>query len=124
LPEHTWKPGGVLFYNTTGSDDVIATALTVYPYSLRFLNALAVSDSPLVFDRVRWRADLLNYVIDGKSAIDANDPTQMKKLDEIIRIPEDPTGRTLNSVENDDQLRRRLQNRLIITDDNMGLEWR
>jgi len=118
------EPGGVLLYNTTGSDDVIATALTVYPYSLRFVNALAVSDSPLVFDRVRWRADLLNYVIDGKPVIDANDPKQMKKLDEIIRIPEDPTGRTLNSVENDDQLRRRLQNRLIITDDNMGLEWR
>ena len=48
----------------------------------------------------------------------------MKKLDEIIAIPEDPTGRTLNSVENNRQLRSRLQNRLIITDDNMGLEWR
>ena len=118
------EPGGVLFYNTTGSDDVIATALRVYPYALRFVNAVAVSDSPLVFDRVRWRAVLLNYVIDGKHAIDANDPKQMKKLAEIIGIPEDPTGRTLNSVENNNQLRSRLQNRLIITDDNMGLEWR
>jgi len=27
-------------------------------------------------------------------------------------------------VENNNQLRSRLQNRLIITDDNMGLEWR
>jgi len=118
------KPGGVLFYNTTGSDDAIATALAVYPYALRFVNSVAVSDSPLVFDRVRWRAVLLNYVIDGKHVIDANDPKQMKKLDEIIGIPEDATGRTLNSVENNNQLRSRLQNRLIITDDNMGLEWR
>jgi hypothetical protein len=85
---------------------------------------VAVSDAPLVFDRVRWRAVLLNYVIDGKHVINTNDPEQMKKLDEIIAIPEDPTGRTLNSVENDRQLRSRLQNRLIITDDNMGLEWR
>jgi spermidine synthase len=117
------EPGGVLFYNTTGSDDAIATALTVYPYALR-LNSVAVSDSPLVLDRVRWRAVLLNYVINRKHVIDASDPKQMQKLDEIIGIPEDPTGRTLSSVENNDQLRSRLQKRLIITDDNMGLEWR
>jgi len=118
------EPGGMLFYNTTGSDDVIATAIAVYPYAWRLVNAVAVSDSPIVFDRVRWRAALLNYVIDGKHVIDASDQQQMKKLDEIIGIPEDPTGRTLNSVENNNQLRSRLQNRLIITDDNMGLEWR
>ncbi len=118
------KPGGVLFYNTTGSEDVIATAFEVYPYALRFVNCIAVSDSPLVFDRARWRAVLLNYVIDGKRVIDPSDPTQLKKLEEIVDIPEDPTGRKLNSVENNDQLRKRLQNRLIITDDNMGVEWR
>jgi hypothetical protein len=114
----------MLFYNTTGSDDVIATAIAVYPYAWRLVNAVAVSDSPIVFDRMRWRAALLNYVIDGKHVIDASDQQQMKKLDEIVGIPEDPTGRTLNSVENNNQLRSRLQNRLIITDDNMGLEWR
>jgi spermidine synthase len=93
------KPCGVLFYNTTGSDDVIATALAVYPYAFRFVNAVVVSDSPLVFERVGWRAALLNYIIDGKHVIDASDQQQMKKLDEIIGIQEDPTGRTLNSVE-------------------------
>jgi spermidine synthase len=118
------RPGGVLFYNTTGSEDVMATALAVYPYALRFVNCIAVSDSPLVFDRERWREVLLNYVIDGKRVIDASDPTQLNKLDEIVEIPEDPTGRKPNSVENNDQLRKRLKNRKIITDDNMGLEWR
>jgi hypothetical protein len=91
---------------------------------LRFVNCIAVSDSPLVFDRERWREVLLNYVIDGKRVIDASDPTQLNKLDEIVEIPEDPTGRKPNSVENNDQLRKRLKNRKIITDDNMGLEWR
>ena len=118
------NPGGVLFYNTTGSEDVMATALSVYPYVLRFVNCIAVSDSPVVFDRERWRANLLSYVIDGKHVIDASDPTQMTRLEEIVGIPDDPTGRTLVSFENDDQLRGRLQNRLIITDDNMGTEWR
>lgn len=118
------EPGGVLFYNATGSEDAIATALTVYPYAVRLVNSVAVSDSPLVFDRVRWRASLLDYVIDGKHVIDTQDPKQLKKLDEIVGIPEDPTGRRFYSVEENDHLRRRLQKRLIITDDNMGLEWR
>jgi spermidine synthase len=118
------NPGGVLFYNTTGSEDVMATALSVYPYAMRFVNCIAASDSPLLFDRERWRAALLSYVIDGKHVIDAGDPNQMKALEEIVGIPDDPTGRTMLSFETNDQLRSRLQNRLIITDDNMGTEWR
>ncbi len=117
------NPGGVLFYNTTGSEDVVATGLAVYPYAVRFLNCLAVSDSPIAFDRTRWRAVLLDYVIDGKHVIDANDPKQMARLDEIVNIKEDPTGQQPFSIENNDQLRKRLQGRLIITDDNMGTEW-
>jgi spermidine synthase len=118
------KPGGVLFYNATASEDVIATALAVYPYALRFVNSIAVCDSPLILDRARWRAVLLNYVIDGKRVIDPSDPTQLDELNQIVNIPDDPTGRNLSSVENNDELRKRLQNRRIITDDNMGLEWR
>jgi spermidine synthase len=118
------EPRGVLFYNTTSSDDAVATALSVYPYALRILNCVAVSDSALVFDRERWRTVLLSYMIDGKHVVDASDPKQLQELDEIVGIPEDPTGRRLNSIETNDQLRNRLRNRLIITDDNMGLEWR
>jgi spermidine synthase len=116
--------GGVLFYNITGSDEAMATGLEVYPYALRFVSCLAVSDSPIIFDRARWKAVLLSYVIDGKHVIDSNDPKQMAKLDEIVNINEDPTGRQPFSIESDDQLRKRLQGRLIITDDNMGVEWR
>jgi len=118
------KPGGVLFYNTTGSDDVLATGLSAFPYGLRIANALAVSDSPLVLNRARWKAALLAYVIDEKPVVDISDPQQLTKLDEIVDIPEDPSGGLLYSVENNDQLRARLKNRLLITDDNMGLEWR
>lgn len=116
--------GGVFFYNTTGSEDVMATGLAAYPYALRFLNCLAVSDSPIVFDRARWKAILLSYSIDGKHVIDSHDPKQMARLDEVVNIKEDPTGLQPFSIENDSQLRKRLQGRLIITDDNMGVEWR
>src|SRR5437764_1948859 len=95
--------GGVFFYNTTGSDDAIATGLSVFPYGLRIVNALAVSDSPLVLDRTRWKAVLLRYVVDGKPVIDATDRIELKELDEIVNIPEDPTGRVSPSVENNDQ---------------------
>jgi predicted membrane-bound spermidine synthase len=118
------NPGGVFFYNTTGSDDAIATGLSVFPYGLRIVNALAVSDAPLGLDRARWRTVLLSYVIDGKRVVDTNDPEQLKKLDELVNLPENPPERGFNSVETNDQLRRRLQNRPIITDDNMGSEWR
>jgi spermidine synthase len=116
--------GGVLFYNTTGSEDVMATGLTVYPYALRFVHCLAVSDSPIEFDRTRWKAVLLRYVIDSKHVIDSNDPQQMARLDEVVSVKEDPTGRQAYSIENEHQLRQRLQGRTIITDDNMITEWR
>src|SRR5262249_10232918 len=45
--------GGVYYYNTTGSDDVVATGLSVFPYGLRVANFLAVSSSPLTVDKQR-----------------------------------------------------------------------
>jgi spermidine synthase len=115
---------GVFFYNTTGSDDVMATGMSVFPYALRFSRCLAVSDSPIPFDRDRWKSVLLEYAIDGKRVVDAHDPQQMSQLDELVNIKDDPSGAEDLSVEFDDQLRRRMKGRLIITDDNMGLEWR
>jgi spermidine synthase len=118
------KPGGVFFYNTTGSDDAIATGLSVFPFGLRVVNALAVSDSPLVLDRSRWKAVLLNYVIDGKHVVDAGDPGQVEKLDEVVNLPDKAPANGFRFIETNSELRRRMVNRLIITDDNMGLEWR
>src|SRR5262249_26338564 len=120
------KSNGVFFYNTTNSDDVVATGLAAFPHALRVFNGLALSDSPLMFDRERWRSVLLSYVIDGKHIIDGNDPQQVKRLDQIINVIESAPSGDWNSIETNDQMRTRLQrrNNLIITDDNMGLEWR
>jgi predicted membrane-bound spermidine synthase len=121
------RPHGVFFYNTTGSDDVVATGLAVFPYALRVYNAVALSDSPLVFDRERWKSVLLNYTIDGKRVVDANNPAQMKRLDGIVNVADGPplVGEG-ESIEGNDEMRRRLRDRrsVIVTDDNMGLEWR
>jgi len=119
-------PKGVFFYNTTYSDDVAATGLSVYPYALRIVNCLALSDSPIVFDRERWKSILLTYSIDGKRVIDPDDPRQMKKLEDIVNIRKaSPTDAGM-SIEENDEIRRRLKDRqnVIITDNNMGVEWR
>jgi hypothetical protein len=71
--QHHLNPGGVFFYNPTGSKEVMATGLAVYPYGLRFLNFLVVSDSPIVFDREPWKRALLGYAIDGEKVIDPKD---------------------------------------------------
>ena len=102
----------------------MATGLAVYSHGLRFLNCIAVSDSRITFDRARWRAVLLSYAIDGKHVVDPSDPAQEARLEEVVNIKEDPTGRQAFSIETDEQLRNRLQGRLIITDDNMGVEWK
>jgi spermidine synthase len=118
--------GGVLFYNTTWSDDVMATGVAVYPYALRFFNCLTLSDSPITFDAARWRSILLNYSIDGSRIINPQDAAQMKRLDEIVNISHAAPLVAGNSIEDNDEIRQRLkgQQTLIITDDNMGLEWR
>jgi hypothetical protein len=120
------RPAGVFFYNTTHSEDVIATGLAVFPYGLRVCNALALSDSPLVFDRQRWKSVLLSYRIDGKPVVNENSLEQMKRLDALVNITDAPPVGEWESIETNDEMRQRLRKRdnLIITDDNMGLEWR
>jgi spermidine synthase len=120
------RPNGVFFYNTTWSDDVAATGLASYPYALRVFNCLALSDSPLVFDRVRWKSVLLSYIIDGRRVINRDNPEHMKKLNQIVGVRDAAPLVAWASIETDEEIRRRLKGRnsLIITDDNMGLEWR
>jgi spermidine synthase len=119
------NPGGVYYYNTTSSDDVVATGLRVYPYGLRVFNFLVVSDSPIQVDRERWMAILRQYKIDGRLVFDPNRGeseatlASYRKLGDSVTQP--PTER---GMESSASLNARLGQRLIITDDNMGWEWR
>ena len=117
--------GGIFYYNTTGSDDVLATGLHVFPYGLRVLNFLAVSDSPIQIHQTRWMQILKEYRVDGKLVFDLKNPKstetlqRYKKLADSINQPQNAEG-----IENSASFRSRLGKRLIITDDNMGWEWR
>lgn len=117
------RRGGVYYYNTTGSDDAVGTGLAVFPYGLRIVNFLAVSDVPVVVDKQRWGEVLRRYTIDGSRVFDG--PKGEKTLQtylgfaDTVNQPPTPVG-----IESSDSIRARLKSPLIITDDNMGWEWR
>jgi spermidine synthase len=119
------SPAGIYYYNTTGSDDVVATGLSVFPYGLRVLNFLAVSDSPIKFDLERWFATLPGYSIDGKSVFDPRSAESAKVLRRYVLLADSLTKPpTPDGLEDAGSMRQRIKNPLIITDNNMGWEWR
>ena len=92
------NPGGVYFYNTTSSEDVVATGLRVFPYGLRVVNFLAVSDSPIAFDKERWMSILRQYRIDDQKVFDSDRPeskatlVRYMALADSVRQPPTPKG--------------------------------
>jgi spermidine synthase len=117
------KPGGLFFYNTTGSDAVQITGATVFPYGLRMDDFLALSDSPMTVDRERWRSVLMAYTIDGKPVFDAAQPGDMKTLNGILEYTNVVAEFRPDTMENIATVRQRLQGKRLVTDDNMGTEW-
>ena len=119
-------PGGVLFYNTTGSPEVLMTGVTVFPYGLRVGNFLALSDSPIVVNSDRLEKKLRDYRIDGKLVFDLENPEASARFHELIAMTHRfNTDDSLNhpSMEYADSIRARCRSSRIITDDNMGTEW-
>jgi spermidine synthase len=119
------KQGGVFYYNTTTSDDVLATGLAVFPYGLRVINFLAVSDSPFVPDVDRWMSILREYRIDGEQVFDPARPRSELVL-EAYRALANTLSQPpkMMGMEGTGSMRARLGRRYIITDDDMGWEWR
>jgi spermidine synthase len=126
IREHL-RVGGVAYYNTTGSGEVQLTAATVYPYALRLAGFIAVSDSPIVFDRARLRSTLEAYRIDGRPVFDLSRAEDRTRLDQIASLSEsmsqDPNLERNSVLEDRASLLRRLKGMRLITDDNMGTEW-
>ena len=122
------KPGGVEYYNTTWSGEALLTGATVFPNALRIGNFLAVSDSPIAFDTERLRSVLSTYRIDGRAVFDLTKPEDRSALERIVSLPSDPgrddNGKLVPVMEERMSLLQRLKGMRLITDDNMGTEWR
>jgi len=121
------KAGGVLYYNTTGSGRVQLTGATVFPYALRISNFLAVSDSPIHFDRSTLKADLAAYRINGHPMFDLSRSEDQACLESMVALSEsdhEPDhGSPDRTIEYRASLLHRLSDTRLITDNNMGTEW-
>jgi hypothetical protein len=118
------NPGGIYYFNTTESNETMATALSVFPHGIRVINFLGVSDSPIPFDTDLWLSILLRYRLEGHALFD---PLDLKS--QRVLLAYRALGTTLGQpprffgLESGESLRNRLGKLRLITDDNMGLEW-
>jgi len=118
------NPGGIYYFNTTESAETMATAMHIFPYGLRVINILAVSDSPIRVDTVRWIDTLRQYKIDDRFLFDPADALAQQTLTEYVRfansinLPPVQVG-----LEGSDSLRKKYSRDRLITDNNMGREW-
>jgi spermidine synthase len=122
------KPNGIFFYNTTGSTRVQRTACLAFPYGARFTNHMVVSSSPIAWDFGRWRRVLEAYRIDGRPVIDASRVEDLQALDKLIAHEADllpsATPSDTKMIESCADILVRSADKGVVTDDNMGTEWR
>jgi spermidine synthase len=119
------NPGGVHYYNTLDFPDVLLTGATVFPYALRVCNFMALSDSPITVDKERWRRVLLEYKLDGQPVFNPAAPLDRATLDEFLSLADiKGPSRVGFAMEYADGIRQRSRGAPLITDDDMGDEWR
>jgi len=120
-------PGGIYFFNTTFSPDAQRTAATVFPHALLVINCIAVSDSPIRFDPVRWRSVLERYALDGVPLFDLGEEDDLRILDHLLALAgtlDRDLPDTRFKLETRAQVLQRTEDARLVTDDNMATEWR
>ncbi|HPO65717.1 MAG TPA: hypothetical protein PKY76_07145 [Bacteroidales bacterium] len=107
-------PGGVMFYNTTGSEDIVYTAAHVFKYITRYSNFVAGSDTPFPADFEVKMAALKNFYYAE---------TPVYQLDSV-------SAQSLESIANSafhENLRDKIlawSGRYLITDNNLASEFK
>ena len=125
LARQLLKPQGVLYFNSTYSEEAQRTGAVKFPFGYRFGPMMAVSDSPITLDKERWKNVLANYKLEGKPALDLSNPQAVKRLNEILHYVDTLPGIPLNyeRMETREILLKRTENLKVVTDDNMVTEW-
>jgi spermidine synthase len=121
------NPGGVFFYNTTGSARVQRTGCAAFAYGARFTNHMVLSDSPIAWDFPRWRRTLESYRIDGMPIFDVARDEDRGKLDGLSAwessLAPGKEGAAGRQIEPCPDVLARTTGERVITDNNMGSEW-
>jgi len=100
-------PGGVVYYNTTSSEDVVRTAATVFQHVVTYSNFVAASDAPFDMTLEERRAALQEFPILTR------DPRHVALVEKYAAAP----------FPDKSALRDR-QDLWIVTDDNMAVEYK
>jgi len=108
------KPGGVLYFNTTGSEDAIFTAATVFKHITRYAYFVAASDSPFSMTPQQKRANLLRFRRDGKPVFEPEVPELRGILEEMVAA----------ELKDLIPVYRARTDLYCITDDNMASEYK
>jgi spermidine synthase len=120
--------GGVFFYNTTDSARVQRTGCLVFAEGARFTNHMAVSSTPIAWDFQRWRRTLESYRIDGRAVFDPERAEDRAVLDRLMAMAASlgpqATRTQDRPIEPCPDLLARTAGKPMVTDDNMGSEWR
>ena len=122
------NPGGIVFYNTTDSSRVQRTGCTSFAHGARFMNHVVLSSTPIDWNFARWRRTLDAYRIDGRPMLDPSSAeyTQgMARLMALESLTQPDAARTpADLLEPCAQVLARTAGQTLVTDDNMGTEWR
>jgi spermidine synthase len=108
------NPGGVIYFNSTGSEDVVYTAATVFRHVTRYLNFVAAGDTPFAMAPEQRHANLLRFRRDGKLVFDPTIPELRVILDELAN----------SDLEDEAPAYRSRTDLFCITDENMACEYR
>jgi spermidine synthase len=110
------RPAGVFFYNLTGSMEAQLTGVTVFPHGVMVGNHLALSNQPIQLDLERWKRVMQEYRVEGVPVFDLSNPEHVKRFNQVAaQLPKE---------EQTEAIRAKNTATRIITDDNMGVEWR
>ena len=121
------NPGGIFFYNTTDSARAQRTGCLVFGNGARFTNHMVVSSAPIAWDFQRWRRTLEAYRIDGQPQFDparSEDNVLLDKAEAMVSSLTSTASYDERPIEPCSDVLTRTAGKEIMTDDNMGSEWR
>lgn len=98
------EPGGVIYYNTTGSPDAAYTAATAFRYVVRFSNFVAASASPIDLTRDERRKNLELFLEGGRRLLNAETTERLASSSLHDRGEELRASADLQTITDDNML--------------------
>jgi spermidine synthase len=106
--------GGVMYFNTTGSQDTIRTVAEVFNHVTTIHSFVAGSDSPFSQTLAQKRANFMRYMRDGKPFFANKDAKIQDRLNDLVNYDISDKG---DFIRGQSSLR-------VITDNNMITEFK